>query len=222
MGRFSILALSQKTGIKRPTCYLIVEELIKKGLLSSFPKAKKTIYIAEHPSILIRNSETIYKLSKTIAPELQNIMNVAFDKPILKVFVGQKGLQNIFEDFIYDNKQKVIYYISSVSEMITAVGESYLRTWIDQRIKKGIKTVSIRIRDKERKEELFSGTHGALRELKYAPEGFYIPYSVHIYDKKVAFISTKKDMFGFVVESEDFAKTIRVFFDFIWSMSKEK
>ena len=46
MGKFSILALSEKTGIKRPTCYLVLYELIKKGLISTFPKAKKVLYVA--------------------------------------------------------------------------------------------------------------------------------------------------------------------------------
>lgn len=222
LGEFSILTLSYKTGIKRTTCYVIIEDLVRKGLIASFPRAKKTLYSATHPEVLAKNSERSYQLAKNIAPELQGIMKTVVEKPNVKVYIGRPGLQTIFDDFLINNKEKEIRYITSISEMVTAVGEEYLDLWVERRVNQGIKTISIRIKDKEMEKELYTETEQQLREIKYAPKDFYIPYSVHVYGKKIAFISTEKDLFGFIVESTDFNKTIRAFFDLLWITSEKK
>ncbi len=41
LGTFSVSSIAQKTGIKRPTCYIILDELIKKNLVTRVPRAKK-------------------------------------------------------------------------------------------------------------------------------------------------------------------------------------
>ena len=48
-----------------------------------------------------------------------------------------------------------------------------------------------------------------------------MPYTIFIYGKKVAFISTKKELFGFIVESNDMAISMKVLFDVVWSISSE-
>lgn len=222
MDRFSVLSLAKKTGVKRPTCYLVLDDLIKRGLISTFPKAKKVLYVAEHPNTLLKQSMDSYTLAKQLMPELQNLISVNSDKPELKVFVGQAGMQNIFNDFLENTPGKEIYYIASVAEMITAVGEEFLTTWVNKRIKLGIKTISIRMKSTERSEDLFSGTDSKLRNIRYAPDSFYVPYSIHIYGKKVAFVSTKKDLFGFIVESADLAQSMKALFDVVWGISSDK
>src|SRR3990167_6164573 len=54
-GFSSISDIDKKAGIKRPTTYYIVDELIKKNLISRAPKGKRTFYIAEHPNTLLAN-----------------------------------------------------------------------------------------------------------------------------------------------------------------------
>src|SRR5262245_34371544 len=48
----SVLDLAKKTGIKRPTVYVTLESLAKKGLVSETTIGKKTHYYAEPPERL--------------------------------------------------------------------------------------------------------------------------------------------------------------------------
>ncbi len=57
-GQASIAGLAQKTGIKRPTCYLIIDELIKKGLATSVPVGRKTLYVPGHTIVKFEISLT--------------------------------------------------------------------------------------------------------------------------------------------------------------------
>ena len=41
LGSFSVMGIAHKSGIKRPTCYLILDELVKKGLVSIIPQRQE-------------------------------------------------------------------------------------------------------------------------------------------------------------------------------------
>ena len=42
-----------------------------------------------------------------------------------------------------------------------------------------------------------------------------------IYENKVAFISSKKDSFGFILEGKEFAEMLSSQFEILWKLSKE-
>ena len=46
MGPSSILNIARKADMKRPTAYLVIDELMKKGLVAEVPKEKKKKYIS--------------------------------------------------------------------------------------------------------------------------------------------------------------------------------
>jgi sugar-specific transcriptional regulator TrmB len=221
LGRFSVLALSRKTNIKRPTCYVVLDELIKKGLISTFPQAKKVIYVAEHPNTLLKKSADAYQTTKSLMPELQALMNSTSEKPELRVFSGQKGIQHIYELMLDEGHD--LHYIASTEELVKSAGAEFLDGWIKRRITKKLKTYRISVREDEMFEvPLYVGSQENLRTVRYAPKGFATPYTIYIFGKKVAFVSTKKDLFGFIVESADLAISMKAMFDVVWSVSSEK
>lgn len=221
MGKFSVLSLANKTGIKRPTCYLILDELVKKGLITTFPKAKKVIYVAEHPNNLLKKAADSYQLAKELMPELQGLMNSTSEKPELKVYSGQNGIHQIYEAMLDEGKD--LYYVTSTEELVKSAGTEFLDGWIKRRIQKGIRTYRISVREKEMGEvPLYVGSPENMRTVRYAPVGFTTPYTSYIFGKKVAFVSTKKDLFGFVVESADLAVSMKAMFDVVWSISTEE
>lgn len=221
LGKFSVVAISEKTGIKRPTCYLILEDLMKKGLITTFPKAKKVLYVAEHPNNLLKNTESAYHLAKQLMPELQGLMGSGSEKPILKVYTGKNGIHNIYEDMLDDGFD--LYYITSTKELVAATGKEFIDEWISRRIKKGIKTFRISVWEEEiHNTDLYNASKENLREIRYAPKGFTMPYTIYIYGKKVAFISTKNELFGFIVESSDLSTSMKALFDVVWGVSSEK
>lgn len=221
LGTFSVMGIANKSGLKRPTCYLILEELVKKGLISIIPRAKKTAYLAESPDALIKQADENALLAKRLAPQLHAVYNTYKKQPAIKFYSGQKGVHNIYEDILKSNIREY-YYIGSGEELIRMAGKDFIDDWIGRRIKQGIKTSSIRMRKTEVREEMYQDTKEALREIRYAPADTYIPDTILIYGKKVAVVSTKKDNFGFVVESDDFVTTMSGLFKALWQISLEK
>ena len=75
LGTFSVMGIANKSGLKRPTCYLILDELVKKGLVSMAPRVKKILYMVESPDALIRQAEEHVLIIKKLAPQLHEIYN---------------------------------------------------------------------------------------------------------------------------------------------------
>ncbi|MCX6745637.1 MAG: hypothetical protein NTX00_01300 [Candidatus Parcubacteria bacterium] len=96
--------LAKLSDIVRPTAYVIIDALVKKGLMSSTAKGKKTYYAAEAPEHLLslvrlqkrEIEETERELTKLI-PQLEALANIKGAKPKVRVFEGKEGLNSIRE-----------------------------------------------------------------------------------------------------------------------------
>ena len=59
-----------------------------------------------------------------------------------------------------------------------------------------------------------------LRDLRYAPTDMLLSMTTFIYDHRVCLISSKKENYGLIIESEEFSTMQTVLFDGIWGLSK--
>jgi len=73
MGDSSAYAISKKSGIKKPTTYVILDELRKKELVVKKPQAKRTLYAAKDPGELLRIAEDNLTKTQAIVPKLKSL-----------------------------------------------------------------------------------------------------------------------------------------------------
>src|SRR3989338_1855890 len=106
-GSVSVQEISKKAGLKRPTTYFAIGQLIKKGLMSSFEKGKKRYFSAESPERLVslisfqrRKAQAIEEDLKMVLPELNNIFNLTGERPAVRFFEGKEGLRAIQDDIL--------------------------------------------------------------------------------------------------------------------------
>ena len=59
-----------------------------------------------------------------------------------------------------------------------------------------------------------------LREIRIAPKKINFSMGYWIYENKVAFISSKKECFGFIIESKEFTEMMSSQHEAIWKISK--
>lgn len=82
-GRLSITDLAKRARLKRPTAYLVIENLIKRNLIVPVPVGKNVHYQAGDPIILMREIELKSMILAYILPELRSIYKNNFRKKIL-------------------------------------------------------------------------------------------------------------------------------------------
>lgn len=218
---FTVVDISKKCGIKRPTCYLILDELTKRGLISIVPKAKKRLYRAEPPEALIKQARRSLSFAEKFVPSLRDLFQEGKDTSVVKYYYGQNGIRNIYED-ILDSGVKEMHYIGSSGPLVEMAGEEFMRDYAMRRVKKGIHAQSIRMRKTEIPDPIFSNSKEMLREIRFAPENIYIPSTVFLYNNKIAIVSTAKSNFGIMIESKEFYETVLGLFKALWSISTEK
>src|SRR3989344_3206057 len=104
LGPASVMEISQKSGINRPTAYVQIESLKKLGLVSTQTKGKKQLFIAESPDqlefVLDRQASELKRkqseLNK-ILPDLLNAYRSSGTEPQVRFFEGKEGILRMQE-----------------------------------------------------------------------------------------------------------------------------
>lgn len=223
LGQSPIQDIAKKSGVKRTSVYDILEHLIKLGFTTVMTKKKHRVYFAEEPEkiknfLLGKQREIKEKIQglDEILPELKNLFNIsAIPRPKIKFFEGTEEIKKIFDD-VLNCKSKEYWYITSRKKLKELVGEEYLDEHIKKRVAAKIKCYSLRT-EEDKTEDQYSRSHrDELREVCYLPPKINFTNTICVYDNKVAVISSKKENYGFIVESDELAETMMMFIKMLW------
>jgi len=120
LGPATVMEISAKAGVNRPTTYFQIEALKKMGLVSSQTKGKKQLFIAEAPEQLEfmidrQRGELDQKKEelKKIMPELEGMFNLAGEKPQVRFFEGKGGLIKMQDELIRVNPKEVLDFVAT-------------------------------------------------------------------------------------------------------------
>jgi sugar-specific transcriptional regulator TrmB len=222
LGPTNIQSLAEKSGIKRSTVYEMIKILGPMGLIAESIKGKRKVYIASEPGKLKKNIKEKEQLLNQILPELNLLNNTGTVKPKITYYEGRDGLRQIY-NLALETTTKKVDWVSPIKAIMETVGEKFLEEHIEKRMKEKYWVRSIQITEQQvdtykyLNPTTFDKTY---RRVKFSPPGMDIPNTFGIWDNKVAIISTRKEGFGIIIESEDLVRTMRVFYDLLWSISR--
>ncbi|EKE15611.1 MAG: transcriptional regulator, TrmB [uncultured bacterium] len=213
----TITKIAKLAEIKRTSAYHCLENLIKKGLIFKTDKNGRNYYGAEDPKESLNNLLNEKKeIVMSLIPEMKEIYGQSSNIPEIKIYKNQIGLRKMFEDLLLCKEKINRYYLSGFL-LEDILGKEFIDDFVIKRIKKGIRSFSLRsftYKPEREKGEIHSKQ---LREVKFVPENINIkPYMV-IYDDKVVVISTMEEKFGFVIQSKEYADAQKEIFDMIWN-----
>ncbi len=103
--------------------------------------------------------------------------------------------------------------------MLTVLGKDVLETFNTKRIRQKIELQTIWTDTKVSRKHIFRGGDWKV-ERRVAPAKYHAPMGYSIYGNKVSFISSHKELYGFVVHSSDFAALMRTQFRALWESSR--
>lgn len=98
LGTTSVQDLARKSGLKRPTVYLHLDELVKQGLFEHVSINNKKYYRAVDPSVL---EERLKKNLATLQKEMSQLIALRADtmgKPQVQVFEGEEGIRQVYNE----------------------------------------------------------------------------------------------------------------------------
>jgi hypothetical protein len=117
------------------------------------------------------------------------------------------------------SEPKVLRGILSMDELMQTPGMAEMERFIANRVQRDIWLKVIRSEQKD-VDAIWPSNVEKLRDLRYAPPEMLLSMTTFIYDHRVCLISSKKENYGLIIESEEFSTMQTVLFDGIWGLSK--
>ena len=213
LGSASVIEIAKKAGVKRTTCYDILLELEKEGLISETSKGKKRLFIGEDPEKIKKDLAKKQGLIEDILPELKSIYNIKGVKPKIRFYEGKEGLREVYEDTLRYSGELLAF---SSEDVVRVLGMDWADDYLRRRVKKGIHCRAIMSRT-EIIEKIAAKDREQLRQSKLIDPAKY-PFSIEInlYGyQKVALMSSKEET-GVIIEGAEIYKTMKAIFELIW------
>jgi sugar-specific transcriptional regulator TrmB len=209
--------ISRKSGIKRPTTYVILEQLTKHGLVSHVKKSSGVLYRAVDPRKLIEEEKNKINALEDSLPELMSLGAKFGATPQMSVYEGQKGLIQIMEETLNTSEHLLCW--CDVEIATGTILSDYFPYYLKKKVQKGIWLKGIftynqsGLRHKKNQNEEF-------REVYLVPkEKFPFKNEINIYDDKVAIIS-HQDEIGVIIQNQNIADSQKAIFNLAFEYAK--
>ncbi len=221
----SVLDLATKTKIKRPTVYIVLESLAKKGLVSETTVGKKTHYQAEPPERLETYIERQkisldeqYKRLKDVIPQIKSVQRQGGQKPLVQYFEGKEGVFSMNEALYENDDNGGTAYLMYSRDLLDEVFPVEERNKFKKvRLAKNVKTKVIYSKKDGVIPSDDSGDRAKIDEKKHP-----ITCDISIYKDRVRIGILSKRVSGIFIKSHELAETWRSLFEVAFEKLKEK
>jgi len=218
LGEAPVHAIAQKAGITRTTAYDILARLAREGLVSRVEKDGRTHIAAEDPARLLGVLDDRRRTVEDILPELRSLHRRSSARPRIRVYEGREGINTVLYDTLRCRSNR-LDGILSMTDLFQVPGRREMEEYVAARIAAGVCLRVVRSREKEVGPDVWPTRGEDLRELRYAPEGAVFTMTTWVYDDKVSIIASRRENFGMIVESAEFAEMQKHLFAALWLAS---
>lgn len=219
LGGSFVSSIARRAKVNRSTCYHTLDNLIKKGLISSYKKGKILHFTAEDPNRFMQMAEERVKRTENLIPQLISLTNSMAFKPKIRFYEGIEGIKSIFGD-ILNTKDEMLGY-TNINDIINLFPD-YFRSYCHKKINNNIKTRYIAPASEEGVDiidDYYPKKYdpNLLEILMVNPKEFNFRNEIAIYGNKVAIIYLNPDeLLGIIMESATFAQSMKSFFNLAW------
>ena len=213
LGSATVIEISKKASIKRTTCYDILMDLIKMGLVSETSKGKKRLFIGEDPEKILGDLENKEKLLSGILPQLKAVYNIKGVKPKIRFYEGKEGLREVYADTLKYSGEIAAF---ASEDVVRTLGREWADDYLKKRVKKNIR-VRVILPKTEYVSKIVEEDRELLRTSKLIdPQKYPFSIEINIYGhKKVALMSSREEM-GIIIEGNEVYKTMKLIFELLW------
>jgi len=227
LGSVTMTEIAKAASFKRSTTYLVVDELLMRGFLSTFKKGKKTYYAPEHPQRILQVLRTKEKEFERVLPELEALYYEPKDKPRIKVYEGWEAMLQIYDE-MYEaiGKKEEALFFSATGDLDENVPHAFEQFF--ERIREAPQHYRVRelnLGDERGKNlanmsKKLAGKNHKVRLLDPQKYHFLDTDSL-IFGNKLIIFSFKKDIFTIVIESKQVADAYRAMYNAAWEAGEE-
>lgn len=217
LGPSTPYSIAKKADLKRPTAYVIAEELVEKGLIVHVPGEERRRYIARSPEIFIEEREEKIAAAKRILPELRSFQKDTAEKPSILYFEGVGGLRQAYQ---YRQKElhgkEIVGFFASAEDASPGVIDVFIE-WNAYKAKYGPKVRGLTV-DHSALQSFAPFLAKSGLEVKFMPPELYsAKVSIESCDDRFVRICLIESAQTLIIESPKFAQAMRQAFELVWT-----
>jgi DNA-binding MarR family transcriptional regulator len=222
LGRASAYSVAEKSGLKRPTAYVVLEALIKKGLAARVPRERKQLYIAVSPDQAFAVAEEKLVLAKQKLPELAAMTKGESTKVRTIYFEGVEGIKQLVEYRVKEMRGKeMVGFWATDKNVDPELSRYFKEEWGPLSGKLGITMRGIVPDDPALKFYRDVDAKYGRTMKTVPPEQYSSEVAIDVLGDLVR-IQDYKNLQGVALENIDVAKTMREIFEMVWKSLPEK
>lgn len=226
-GPMSATKIAQQINVSRTSIYDLLERLMQKGLVAQTMQGGVKMFVATSPekiSLLLEEKEKDLARAKK---DLDVLATQKMDKqktmiPRLQLFEGRKELQQMMKDLLL-YRDITLHGCWPILRVAEVLGEEFLEKFNYERIDRNIKIKVVwpaKQIPTAKKYPYLTPDQTTKREVRIAPAGTDFSLGYTFYKNIVRFISSKRESFGFLIESYELTEMMRSQFEIVWQASK--
>ena len=229
LGQSTAGNLAKRLGLARATLYGYLDKLYEKGLIVQSQNTNVKTFTAELPEKInllfqqkiedVQNKQLQYR---EIMPDLRKNQASKLLSPRFQLYEGEAGVKHVLKDMLlYSNLETQAFW--PIKAMVEILSPDFFRYHNKERIKNNLYTRAIWPQGQliNPSEYPYLGVGEKFRrEIRVAPNEIDFTMGYWIYGDKVACISSRKESFGFIIESTEYAEMLRTQFEMLWNLSK--
>lgn len=216
LGTASVQSIAGKADLKRPTTYLLLDELQKKALVSQVPRAKKTLFLAETPEHLLTELNRKQDLVKNFLPQLLALHNAQKEKPQVQLFTGRQGVRQIYEQIFSSNSVWFFGTTKEISKLDRKLLLEFVKRVRDQRLA----VRDFLTRSPEDLAYAREAEKGENYEIRFLPAGKEFPTDSALFGEKVVFFSFSPQVFALLIKSREISHSLRSLYELAWQQAE--
>ncbi len=218
---------AKRVGISRTAVYDLLERLTALGLAAETLESGVKIFSAVPPEklrLLLEEKEKEITLAQEAIAGLEDEYSKTRKsaKPRLLIYEGREELQQMMKDLLLYRDSSVLA-LWPITKVISLLTPSFLSLFHKERVRQNISLKTIwpagPIPSFDNYPFLKTGADQK-REARLAPVSLNFSLGYAIYGNTVRFISSTRENFGFLVESQELAEMMKGQFELVWRNSK--
>ncbi len=217
LGQSTAYSIALRSKIKRPTTYVILEELRRKGLVLKIPHAKKQLFTAKLPEEIFTEQEEKIRRARQILPDLVARVSRENSKARTLCFEGKEGIREALHYKIATlaRKEMVCFYAK-------ADGGSIPKIYFEHETKLEKQGTSIRALAPDHQSlKAFRETDKKfIREVAVLPQSIFSPNTTVEVTPDFVRIILHKSHEAVIIENNDFASTLKQIFEMLWKLNQ--
>lgn len=224
-GRTTVAEAAREAHVSRTSGYDIARRLQARGLIGrveSGPGDSEDLrtqshLVANDPEHLLDEWATRRRVLDDVVPQLRALFSASRSRPKVRYLEGAAGIRAaLFETLEW---QSPIRGILSMRDLMAVPGEAAMEEYIAGRREHELVLRVIRTRDHDWPRGWLTSA-ADYRVVKHAPPEYEFTMTAVIGEQQVVNLSSARETFAMVIESEEYAEMQRNFFEVLWSVSK--